>query len=628
MCCALAAACASLAAQQQPTFRARTDLVQLDVVVVDAEGRPVRGLTKDDFLISDRTRPQAVAVFEEIAHERPPAPILPPTLRQDVADNTTAATDRIVMLVLDDLHFQGKTDDVKIMALRVVEQIGTPASVGLVTTSGVFGVEPTSDRALLFRELDRFLDKFDPEGKRVDPAVRSGLIMPDMGPGVAGPRAEPKDLARFFGDMTQYRTLEDVARMMGADDSRRKAFVWISGGNPGPVRYSSVGVEGSPTSDFYLNALGGLLEELRRSNVATYAVYTGDFGGALLREVADLTGGFVIDPEDFEAGLARLASDLDHYYLLGFYPDNPQGRGFRQVDVRVNRPGLTVRHRRGYQPGGAPAPPKNETPLARLSGGIRPNPGLPLRFQAAAMPSAARGDARVLLAIDVESDRPAITEPDGLMRDVLQYAVWAVDLQKKKVVRNVTREARVILDARNDVRGPSDTVTYQVQASLVLPPGRYQLRASATSRKLAKGGSVYLEVDVPDFKKAGIALGGVVLAVAPDFSVPLAANQMTRGWLPITPALSREFARDDTLRVICDVVRQDRIAADIVVELLDLTGRVLRTIEKRRVGTERSTRIDASLSLRDVTPGGYTLRVAAREGASVAQREVGFVVKN
>ena len=242
------------------------------------------------------------------------------------------------------------------------------------------------------------------------------------------------------------------------------------------------------------------------------------------------------------------------------------------------------------------------------------------------MPSAARGDARVLLAIDVESDRPAITEPDGLMRDVLQYAVWAVDLQKKKVVRNVTREARVILDARNDVRGPSDTVTYQVQASLVLPPGRYQLRASATSRKLAKGGSVYLEVDVPDFKKAGIELGGVVLAVAPDFSVPLAANQMTRGWLPITPALSREFARDDTLRVNRDVVRQDRIAADIVVELLDLTGRVLRTIEKRRVGTERSTRIDASLSLRDVTPGGYTLRVAAREGASVAQREVGFVV--
>ena len=130
--------CVSLAAQQQPTFRACTDLVQLDVVVVDAEGRPVRGLTKDDFLISDRTWPQAVAVFEEIAHERPPAPILPPTLRQDVADNTTGAADRIVMLVLDDLHFQGKTDDVKIMALRVVEQIGTPASVGLVTTSGVF----------------------------------------------------------------------------------------------------------------------------------------------------------------------------------------------------------------------------------------------------------------------------------------------------------------------------------------------------------------------------------------------------------------------------------------------------------------------------------------------------------
>ena len=104
--------------------------------------------------------------------------------------------------------------------------------------------------------------------------------------------------------------------------------LWISGGNPGPVRYSSIGVEGSPTSDVYLNALGGLLEELRRSNVATYAVYTGDFGGALLREVAELTGGFVIEPEDFEAGLARLASDLDHYYLLAFTPITRRGAAF------------------------------------------------------------------------------------------------------------------------------------------------------------------------------------------------------------------------------------------------------------------------------------------------------------
>lgn len=34
---------------QPPVFRARTDLVRLDVVVVDADGQVTRGLTKEDF---------------------------------------------------------------------------------------------------------------------------------------------------------------------------------------------------------------------------------------------------------------------------------------------------------------------------------------------------------------------------------------------------------------------------------------------------------------------------------------------------------------------------------------------------------------------------------------------------
>ena len=53
---------AALAAQQpatgrpaqQPTFRSRIDLVQVDVVAIDKDGNHVRGLTKDDFALFDR----------------------------------------------------------------------------------------------------------------------------------------------------------------------------------------------------------------------------------------------------------------------------------------------------------------------------------------------------------------------------------------------------------------------------------------------------------------------------------------------------------------------------------------------------------------------------------------------
>src|SRR5262245_12272806 len=75
---------------QQPVFRARTDLVSVYVVAVDAAGQPVHGLTKDDFKLTDRKQPQEIAVFDEVVHDEAPASpefALPATLKRDVASN-------------------------------------------------------------------------------------------------------------------------------------------------------------------------------------------------------------------------------------------------------------------------------------------------------------------------------------------------------------------------------------------------------------------------------------------------------------------------------------------------------------------------------------------------------------
>lgn len=53
----------SVAAQQPGTFRAAVDLVQFNVAVVDKQGRPVLGLTKDDFEVVERGKPQVVRLF-------------------------------------------------------------------------------------------------------------------------------------------------------------------------------------------------------------------------------------------------------------------------------------------------------------------------------------------------------------------------------------------------------------------------------------------------------------------------------------------------------------------------------------------------------------------------------------
>jgi Ca-activated chloride channel homolog len=58
-----AGAAATLAAQQEPTFRSAVRTVPVYATVTDSEGRLVPGLTKQDFDIFDNKRPQALTLF-------------------------------------------------------------------------------------------------------------------------------------------------------------------------------------------------------------------------------------------------------------------------------------------------------------------------------------------------------------------------------------------------------------------------------------------------------------------------------------------------------------------------------------------------------------------------------------
>ena len=85
----------SQTAGQAPIFRSGTSLVQLDVVVTGRDGKPVAGLTKEDFTVLDAGRERPVVAMNEFHHEAPRAA----NLNSDVA---TGATERLVAVVLDD----------------------------------------------------------------------------------------------------------------------------------------------------------------------------------------------------------------------------------------------------------------------------------------------------------------------------------------------------------------------------------------------------------------------------------------------------------------------------------------------------------------------------------------------
>jgi VWFA-related protein len=69
-----------------------------------------------------------------------------------------------------------------------------------------------------------------------------------------------------------------------------------------------------------------------------------------LRVLAENTGGFaIVNQNDLVKGLKRIDAETSDYYILGYYSSNPDPlRRTRQLEVKVTRPNIEVKHRTSY----------------------------------------------------------------------------------------------------------------------------------------------------------------------------------------------------------------------------------------------------------------------------------------
>lgn len=88
------------------TLRVSSRAVVVDVVVTDTSGKPVTGLSRDAFTITEQGKPQTISFFEENAPALPARPIQMPQMPPDVFTNFSpfAPPPAVTVLLLDSLN--------------------------------------------------------------------------------------------------------------------------------------------------------------------------------------------------------------------------------------------------------------------------------------------------------------------------------------------------------------------------------------------------------------------------------------------------------------------------------------------------------------------------------------------
>ena len=513
-------------AASQPTFKSGVNLVEVDVVVTDKAGQPVRGLRVEDFEVTEDGKIVSVETFTAIdLPAAPPGAVVAAADRSGVslASNDQQDEGRILLIVMDDYHVSfdaGRVAASRAIARRLVERMGPWDQAAVISTSGRSSAQAefTSDKARLIAAIDKFFPQSEV-------GARSGIEgrPPAMGGGRFNYIQEIK--ARWAMD-----ALSNAAKTLAFIPHRRKAVLLVSQGLPVSVEEIVTNQNAAGASQ----ALRDFIVTAQRSNIAVYTMdpcgLDLDDGCNIssrqnLESLAENTGGFAVTNTNApERSVDRVVAENGTYYLLGYAAPTPNDGKRHRIRVRTRVPGVEVRARDSYY---APRGPARtiEGPVSvdsLISAPIQSR-GLTMHVAAVPAPLAQKPGATVAVGI-------AMTSADAVRAGTIDFSLVAVDTEGK--VRTRQR-----FQSSFSARTSNGNRRIHFGSRVDVPPGRYQIRLAAVAAS-GEIGSVFTEVVVPDFGDA-LALGGLSLASPAAPTVKLA--ELLAGVLPLVPLASPEF---------------------------------------------------------------------------------------
>ena len=341
-----------------------------------------------------------------------------------------------------------------------------------------------------------------------------------------------------------------------------------------------------------------------------------------LRDLASATDGIaIINSNDLESGFRRVTDDLSSYYLLGYYSNGKLDGKFHALRVRVKRPGVQVRARRGYLALTAAEATTPTTSLARPPG-LSP-PGSANAMAASALSTAlsslgsATRDARLHMAYAVSRRAGSLPDQGSASRgdDAVVWAVgelaagdeWRAGADVELTL--ATGEGQTIATSRERVAPGSRSFRSPLRSSEPLAGGEYVVRVRATP--LGGTDDAITEMSRVAFPTTGSS--GMIISRRG----PATGNREV-------PAADARFRRNEQLRV--DVPGPSSAAA--TARLLDRTGNALAVpvVPTVRTDADGTRWISAPLVLAPLAVGDYVIEVSAGEGGDTTKTLLAFRV--
>jgi len=443
----------------------------------------------------------------------------------------------------------------------------------LVVSEGWVLYRPNSDLA---RPVDGRIPGPQPGGV----GVTGGLQMGDGSRNPGGTTARECDTDRM---------------MLAQEDHDRQFLELLDEANRGNASFYTIDPRGLPVFDSPLDSeveppvnVDMAMLRSRQEKLRTLAVAT--------------DGIAVMNSNDIDKALQRIVEDLTSYYLLGYYSSNAKADGrFHSISVKVKRPGVSVRARRGYRSptrdemegyakaAAASARTPDASPASRAVGTlstVRTDAFVHSTIGYEWRPSPSGAPAPVLwIATELDSDAPAREEAWRAGADVA-IAVTAAD--KSTVAEN-----------RQSLKRERRSAILRISLPETLP-GDYAVKITSKPAGATLGSSETLRIVVPRVQPESIVLGQPLLYRRGPFSGP--------AW---------QIAGDPRYR------RQERVKMEVAVlgsvtgvevRLLDRNGKPLANIPVASAMRDESgqTVVSGEVVLAPLTTGDYVLEATLK----------------